>query len=110
MPNTSRPTWSASLIASSNSLRCRAGSMARPAASTVAATKLSKPICINGSLCCFLPERLQCGSPCAELIEHVVDRLFLCRPRLEDSEIFEVGKHGEQDLVPNRGHLHLGQH
>src|SRR5881227_3449914 len=46
MPNTSRPTSSASVIASSNSLRCRAGSTARPAASTVAATKLSTPICI----------------------------------------------------------------
>src|SRR5882724_5294231 len=46
MPNTSRPTWSASVIASSNSLRCRAGSTARPAASTVAAMKLSTPICI----------------------------------------------------------------
>src|SRR3954471_20582529 len=48
IPKTSRPTSSASVIASSNSLRCRAGSTARPAASTVAATKLSTPICI----CC----------------------------------------------------------
>src|SRR6266851_6652153 len=49
MPKTSRPTSSASVIASSNSLRCRAGSTARPAASTVAATKLSTPI----SICSF---------------------------------------------------------
>src|SRR5438270_14068507 len=51
MPNTSRPTWSASVIASSNSLRCRSGSTARPAASTVAATKLSTPISICWWFC-----------------------------------------------------------
>src|SRR5437773_5889136 len=51
MPNTSRPTSSASVIASSNSLKCRAGSTARPAASTVAATKLSTPISIGGDSC-----------------------------------------------------------
>src|SRR6266567_2136008 len=44
MPKTSRPTSSASVIASSNSLRCCAGSTARPTALTVAATKLSTPI------------------------------------------------------------------
>src|SRR5437016_3411102 len=49
MPNTSRPISSARVIASSNSLRCRAGSTARPAASMVAATKLSTPI----SICSF---------------------------------------------------------
>src|SRR5206468_157280 len=58
MPKTSRPTSSASMIASSNSLRCRAGSTARPAASTVAATKLSTPIsmCWSCSSCNALLE------------------------------------------------------
>src|SRR5213080_1999251 len=58
MPNTSRPTSSASVIASSNSPRCRAGSTARPAASTVAATKLSTPIsmCWSCSSCNALLE------------------------------------------------------
>src|SRR4051794_40677539 len=105
MPNTSRPTSSASVIASSNSLRCRAGSTARPAASTVAATKLSTPISIGGLLCGFLPERLQSAAPGDELIEHVVDRLFLCCPRFEDAEVLEVGVHGEQPLIAYGGHL-----
>src|SRR5207249_1117526 len=51
IPNTSRPTSSASVIASSNSLKCCAGSTARPDPSTVAATKLSTPICIGGDSC-----------------------------------------------------------
>src|SRR5881394_1968617 len=51
MPKTSRPTSSASVIASSNSLRCRAGSTARPDPSTVAATKLSTPISIFCDSC-----------------------------------------------------------
>src|SRR4051812_9131157 len=110
MPNTSRPTSSASVIASSNSLRCRAGSMARPAASTVAATKLSTPISISDLLCDFLPERLQSAAPRDELIEHVIDRLFLCWPRLKNTEVFEIGKHREQNLVAHGGHLHLGQY
>ena len=109
MPNTSRPTSSASVIASSNSLRCRAGSTARPAASTVAATKLSTPICIGDPLCCFLPERLQRASPGDELIEHLVDRRLFSWIWLEDAEVFEVGIHGEQDLETHGGHLHLRQ-
>jgi len=44
-----------SVIASSNSLRCRAGSTARPPASTVAATKLSTPI----SMCWWFLFKLQ---------------------------------------------------
>src|SRR5882724_5094920 len=56
------------------------------------------------------PECLQRASPRDQLIEHVIDRLFFCRSRLEDAEVFEVGKHGEQDLVTNGGHLDLGQH
>src|SRR6202045_3068776 len=110
MPNTSRPTSSASVIASSNSLRCRAGSTARPAASTVAATKLSTPICISGTLSCFLPQWLQRASPCDELIEHVVDRGLFSWIWLEKAEVFEVAIHGEQDLVAHGGHLHLRQH
>ncbi len=46
-----------------------------------------------------LPERLQCPSPRDKLIQHRVDRSFLLWTWLEDSEAFEVGKHGEQDLV-----------
>src|SRR6266513_6457021 len=110
MPKTSRPTSSASVTASSNSLRRRAGSTARPAASTVAATKLSTPISISDLLCDFLPERLQSAAPRDELIEHVVDRLFLCWPRLKNTEVFEIGKHREQNLVAHGGHLHLGQY
>src|SRR5260370_32763381 len=110
MPNTSSPTSSASVIASSNSLRCRAGSTARPAVSTVAATKLSMPICIMWLLFCFLPQRLECGAPRDELIQHLVDRLFLCWTGLEDAEVFEVGIHGEQDLEAHGGHLYLRQH
>src|SRR6266567_2393965 len=110
MPKTSRPTSSASVIASSNSLRCRAGSTARPDASTVAATKLSTPICIMWLLFCFLPQRLECAAPRDELIQHLVDRLFLCWTGLEDAEVFEVGIHGEQDLKAHGGHLHLRQH
>src|SRR5256885_9279701 len=110
IPNTSRPTSSASVIASSNSLRCRAGPTARPAASTVAATKLSTPISISGSLCCFLPQRFQRAAPGDELVQHVVNGLFLCWTGLEDAEVFEVGIHGEQDLVAHGGHLHLRQH
>src|SRR6266481_3087271 len=110
MPNTSSPTSSPSVIASTNSLRCRAGSTARPAASTVAATKLSTPISISGSLCCFLPERLQRASPSDELVQHLVERPFFSRIWLEDAEVFEVGIHGEQDLVAHSGHLHFRQH
>src|ERR1700741_77739 len=110
IPNTSRPTSSASVIASSNSLRCRAGSTARPDASTVVATKLSTPISIDGSLCSFLPQRLQRLSPRDELIQHVVNGLFLCRAGLEDAEVFKVGIHGEQDLVAHGRHLHFRQH
>src|SRR6266566_213472 len=109
IPKTSRPTSSASVIASSNSLRCRAGSTARPDASTVAATKLSTPICIMWLLFCFLPQRLECAAPRDELIQHLVDRLFLCWTGLEDAEVFEVGIHGEQDLKAHGGHLHLRQ-
>src|SRR5437899_12017049 len=64
MPKTSRPTSSASVIASSNSVRCRAGSTARPAASTVAATKLSRPISIFGDSC----------SSCNALLEKTGER------------------------------------
>src|SRR5438445_7150845 len=103
MPKTSRPTSSASVIASSNSLRCFAGSTARPAASTVAATKLSTPICISGLLCCFRPERLQCASPCNELIQHLGERRFFVWIWLEDTEVFEVGVHREHDLVAHIG-------
>src|SRR5438876_1279922 len=110
MPKTSRPTSSASVIASTNSLRCRAGSTARPAASTVAATKLSTPISISGSLCCFLSERLQRASPGDELVQHIVNGLFLCWTGPENAEVFKVGIHGEQNLVAHSGHLHLRQH
>src|SRR6266481_1150248 len=109
MPNTSRPTSSASVIASSNSLRCRAGSTARPAASTVAATKLSTPICISGLLCCFLPQRLEGAAPRDELIQHLVNRRHFSWIRLEDTEIFEVGIHRKQNLEAHRGHLYLRQ-
>src|SRR5258707_6124309 len=110
MPNTSRPTSSARVIAPSNSLRCFAGSIARPAASTVAATKLSTPICIcGGLLCCFLPQRLQRASPRDDLIQHVVDRRLFSWIWLEDAEVFEVGIYGEQDLQAHGGHLHLRQ-
>src|SRR6266576_385372 len=109
MPNTSRPTSSATVIASNNSSRCRAGSTARPAASTVAPTKLSTPICIMWLLFSFLPERLECAAPRDELIDHLVDRRLFSWIWLEDAEAFEVGKHGEQDLVANGGHLQLGQ-
>jgi hypothetical protein len=30
--------------------------------------------------------------------------------RLEDAEVFKVGKHGEQDLTAHRGDLYFGQH
>src|SRR6478609_9588020 len=111
MPNTSRPTSSARVIASSNSLRCFAGSTARPAASTVAATKLSTPICICGRLlCCFLPQRLQRASPRDDLIQHVVERRLFSWIWLEDAEVFEVGIQGEQDLQADGGHLYLRQH
>src|SRR4029077_14858483 len=109
MPKTSRPTSSASAIASSNSLRCRAGSTARPAASTVAATKLSTPISITSSLCCFLPERRQRASPSDELVQHLVNRRHFSWIRLEDTEIFEVGIHRKQNLEAHRGHLYLRQ-
>src|SRR4029077_5775627 len=109
MPKTSSPTSSASVIASSNSLRCRAGSTARPDASTVAATKLSTPICIMWLLFCFLPQRLECAAPRDELIQHLVDRRLFSWIWLEDAEVFEVGIHGEQDLKAHGGHLHLRQ-
>src|SRR5438552_19166449 len=99
MPKTSRPTSSASVIASSNSLRCRAGSTARPGALTVAATKLSTPTSISGSLCCFLSERLQCASPGDEPVQHVVKGLFLCWTGFAYAEVFEVGLHGGQQLA-----------
>ena len=34
----------------------------------------------------------------------------MLRSRLEDAEVLEVGKQGEQDLVAHGGHLHLRQH
>src|SRR6267378_830118 len=110
MPNTSRPTSSARVIVSSNSLRCRAGSTARLAASTVAATKLSTPICIMWLLFSFLPRRLQCAAPRDELIQHLVDRRLFSWIWFEDGEVFEVGIHGEQDLKAHGGHLHFRQH
>src|SRR5438105_8499097 len=110
MPKTSRPTSSASVIASSNSLACRPASAGRPAASTVAATKLSTPISISASLCCFLSERLQRASPGDELVQHIVNGLFLCWTGPEHAEVFKVGIHGEQNLVAHSGHLHLRQH
>src|SRR5260370_19956416 len=109
MPNTSRPTSSASVIASRSSRRCRAGSTARPAASTVAATKLSTPICIMWLLFCFLPQRLECAAPRDELIQHLVNRRLFSWVWLEDAEAFEVGIHGQQDLETHGGHLHLPQ-
>src|SRR5437868_5874772 len=54
MPNTSRPTSSARMIASSSSPRCFAGSTARSATgSTVAAMKLSTPISICSWFICL---------------------------------------------------------
>jgi hypothetical protein len=44
------------------------------------------------------------------LVEHCMDRLPVMGSRLEDAEVLEVGKHGEQDLVAYRRDLHLGQH
>ena len=55
-------------------------------------------------------ERLQCASPSDELIQHGVDRCLLLWTGLEDAEVFEVGKQGEQDLVAHGGDLHLRQH
>src|SRR2546430_1164101 len=119
MPKTSRPTSSASVIASSNSLRCRAGSTARPAALTVAATKLSTPICISrllkvrlvrsgsGLLRCFLPQRFQRAAPGDELVQHVVNGLFLCWTGLENAEVFKVGIHGGQYRIANGGYMHF---
>jgi len=48
--------------------------------------------------------------PGGDLFEHGVDKLLVLRSRLEDAEVFKVGKQGEQDLVADRGDLHLGQH
>jgi hypothetical protein len=44
------------------------------------------------------------------MIQHRVDRCLLLWTGLEDAEIFEVGKQGEQDLVAHGGDLHLCQH
>src|ERR1700731_3195065 len=110
MPNTSRPTSSASVIASSNSVRCRAGSTARPAASTVAAMKLSTPICISGLLYCFLPQRLERTSPGYELIQHRVDRFFVVLRRFKNVEVLKIGHERELDLVLHGGHLEVGHH
>src|SRR6266850_6749716 len=61
-------------------------------------------------LCLFLPQRLQRAAPGDDLVEHCMDRLLVLGSRLEDAEVFKVGKHGEQDLVAHRGDLHLGHH
>ena len=57
-----------------------------------------------------LPQRLQRSGPGDDLIEHGVDRLLVLGSRLEDAEVLEVGKHGEQDLVADCGDSHLGEH
>ena len=54
---------------------------------------------LHSGLCSLLPQRLQRAAPGDDLVEHVVDRLLLLGTRLEDAEVFEVGKQGEQDLV-----------
>jgi hypothetical protein len=58
----------------------------------------------------LLPQRLQRAAPSDDLVEHCIDRLLVVGSRLEDAEVFKVGKHGEQDLVAHRRDLHLGQH
>src|SRR2546423_11999784 len=114
MPNTSRPTSSASVIASSNSLRCRAGSTARPAASTVPATKLSTPISIcvilGKVLDCFSPQGLERTSPGQELIQHRVDRFFVVLRRFENVEVLKIGHERELDLVLHGRDLEVGHH
>ena len=64
----------------------------------------------NGSVVItFLPQRLQRAAPSDDLVEHCIDRLLVAGIRLEDAEVLEVGKHGEQDLIAHRCDLHLGQ-
>ena len=45
--------------------------------------------------------------PRDDLIQHVVNGLFLCWTGFEDAEVFEVGIQREQDLIAHGGHLHL---
>src|SRR6266404_6146536 len=45
-----------------------------------------------------------------ELIQHGVDRCLLLWTWLEDTDVFEVGKQGKQDLVPHRCDLYLRHH
>jgi len=56
----------------------------------------------------FLAQRLQRAAPGDDLVKHGGDRLLMLGTRLEDAEVFKVGKHGEQDVVAHRGDLHLG--
>jgi len=56
-----------------------------------------------------LAQRFQRAALRDNLIEHRVDGLLVMGSRLEDAEVFKVGKHGEQDLVAHRRDLHLGQ-
>src|ERR1700733_792242 len=57
----------------------------------------------------FFPQCPQRAAPSDHLVEHCIDRLLVMGNRLEDAEVFKIGKHGEQDLVAHRGDLHLGQ-
>src|SRR5205807_2041845 len=49
-------------------------------------------------------------APGDELVQHIVNGLFLCWTGPENAEVFKVGIHGEQNLVAHSGHLHLRQH
>lgn len=64
---------------------------------------------ISGVLRSLLAQRFQRAAPRDNLIEHRVDRLLVMGSRLEDAEVFKVGKHGEQDLVEHGRDLHLGE-
>jgi hypothetical protein len=59
----------------------------------------------SGVLFSFLSQRLQRAAPSNDLIEHCMDRLLVLGSRRKDAEVLEVSKHGEQDLVADRGNL-----
>jgi hypothetical protein len=64
------------------------GRRARGFASMPRDANASQPLCL------FLPQRLQRAAPSDDLVEHFIDRLLMPGIRLEDAEVFKVGKHG----------------
>ena len=54
---------------------------------------------LSGGLCSLLPQCLHRAAPSDDLVEHFIDRLLMPGIRLEDAEVFKVGKHGEQEVL-----------